>query len=112
MSYGGDKHWPLEMSSGMERFIGSLAIRIALITISNLPKPNFLIIDEGLGSLEKKNLLNMNTLFSILKDQFDFIIVISHLEAVRDMVDNLMEIEVTDGFSKIQYLTDGLSKTP
>ncbi|KKL05352.1 hypothetical protein LCGC14_2606860, partial [marine sediment metagenome] len=32
-----------------------------------------------------------------------FIIIISHLEAVRDMVDSLMEIQLDDGFSKINY---------
>jgi len=87
----------------MERFISSLAIRVALITISNLPKPNFLIIDEGIGTLSAENLPNMHTLFSILKNQFDFIIIISHLEAVRDMVDSLMEIQLDEGFSKINY---------
>ena len=103
MVYSDNKHWPLEMASGMERFISSLAIRVALITISNLPKPNFLIIDEGIGTLSAENLPNMHTLFSILKNQFDFIIIISHLEAVRDMVDSLMEISLDDGFSKINY---------
>lgn len=103
MVYTDDKYWPLEMASGMERFISSLAIRVALITISNLPKPNFLIIDEGIGTLSAENLPNMHTLFSILKNQFDFIIIISHLEAVRDMVDSLMEISLEDGFSKINY---------
>lgn len=101
--YGDDRHWPLEMSSGMERFISSLAIRVALITVSNLPKPNFLIIDEGLGTLSSENLMSMNLLFSILKNQFDFMIIISHLEAVRDMVDSLMEIQLENGFSKINY---------
>jgi DNA repair exonuclease SbcCD ATPase subunit len=103
MVYSDNKYWPLEMASGMERFISSLAIRVALITISNLPKPNFLIIDEGIGTLSAENLPNMHTLFSILKNQFDFIIIISHLEAVRDMVDSLMEISLDDGFSRINY---------
>ena len=103
ISYGDDRHWPLEMSSGMERFISSLAIRVALITVSNLPKPNFLIIDEGLGVLSSENLMSMHQLFSILKNQFDFIIIVSHLEAVRDMVDSLMEIKMDNGYSKINY---------
>jgi len=103
ISYGDDRSWPLEMSSGMERFISSLAIRAALITVSNLPKPNFLIIDEGLSVLSSENLMSMTQLFSILKSQFDFIITISHLEAVRDMVENLMEIQIDNGYSKINY---------
>ncbi len=44
-----DKKWPLELASGLERFISSLAIRVALINVSNLPRPNFIAIDEGFG---------------------------------------------------------------
>lgn len=102
--YDDDRHWPLEMSSGMERFISGLAIRAALINISNLPKPNFLIIDEGLSVLSSENLVAMHQLFEILKDQFEFIVVISHLDVVRDMADHLMEIQLgADGYSKITY---------
>jgi len=60
-----------------------------------------MIIDEGLGTLDVENLGSMHTLFNILKTQFDFLIVISHLDAVRDMVDSLIEIKREDGFSYI-----------
>jgi DNA repair exonuclease SbcCD ATPase subunit len=102
LNYDYDRVWPLENSSGMERFISSLAIRVALMNASNLPKPSFLIIDEGLGTLDAENMTSMHTLFGILKVQFDFLIVISHLDVVRDMVDNLIEIKREDGFSYIQ----------
>lgn len=102
LNYDYDRVWPLENSSGMERFISSLAIRVALMNASNLPKPSFLIIDEGLGTLDAENMTSMHTLFGILKAQFDFLIVISHLDVVRDMVDNLIEIKREDGFSYIQ----------
>ncbi len=102
LNYDYDRVWPLENSSGMERFISSLAIRVALMNASNLPKSNFLIIDEGLGTLDAENMTSMHTLFGILKAQFDFLIVISHLDVVRDMVDNLIEIKREDGFSYIQ----------
>jgi DNA repair exonuclease SbcCD ATPase subunit len=48
--YGEDR-WNLELSSGMERFVSSLAIRIGLINVSTLPRPNFIIVDEGFGTL-------------------------------------------------------------
>ena len=51
-----DQKWSLEMCSGMERFISGLAIRIALINVCNLPRPNFLVIDEGFGTLDNENL--------------------------------------------------------
>jgi DNA repair exonuclease SbcCD ATPase subunit len=102
--YDYERLWPLENSSGMERFISSLAIRVALMKASNLPKPNFLILDEGMGVLDADNMTSMNNLFNILKSQFDFVIIISHLDVVRDMVDNLIEIKKEDGYSYIQYV--------
>jgi len=96
-----DTKWPLELSSGMERFISSLAIRIALIKITNLPKPDFLAIDEGLGVLDSSNLNSMHTLFTYMKDMFRFNLVISHIDVVRDMVDNILTIDRKDDLSYI-----------
>jgi DNA repair exonuclease SbcCD ATPase subunit/DNA repair exonuclease SbcCD nuclease subunit len=88
-----DTKWPLELSSGMERFMSSLAIRIALIKITNLPKPDFIALDEGLGVLDSTNLNSMHTLFTYMKDMFRFSLVISHIDVVRDMVDNIITID-------------------
>lgn len=99
--YDDDRMWPLELASGMERFIGGLAIRIALMSISNLPKSNFLVIDEGFATLDADNLSSMNMMFDILSEQFDFIILISHLDSMRDVVDNIIEIRRDDNFSQI-----------
>lgn len=94
--YGDNKTWPLELASGMEKFISGLAMRIALMKISNLPKSNFLVIDEGLGVLDSDNLSSMNQLFGMIKEQFDFVILISHLDIVKDITDNLIEIKRDD----------------
>jgi DNA repair exonuclease SbcCD ATPase subunit len=96
-----DDRWPLEMSSGMERFLSSIAIRIALIRITNLPKPDFIAIDEGLGVLDSSNLNSMHTLFTHMKDIFRFSLVISHIDVVRDMVDNVLSIDKKGDFSYI-----------
>jgi DNA repair exonuclease SbcCD ATPase subunit len=93
--------WPLELSSGMERFLSSLAIRIALIKITNLPKPDFIAIDEGLGVLDSSNLNSMHTLFTYMKDIFRFSLVISHIDVVRDMVDNILTIDKKEDLSHI-----------
>ena len=98
-----DQSWPLEMCSGMEKFISGLAIRVALINVCNLPRPNFLVIDEGFGTLDSDNLQSIFMMFDYLKTQFDFINIISHLDAMRDIVDTLVEIKKVDGFSQIQY---------
>ena len=98
-----DQHWPLEMCSGMEKFISGLAIRVALINICNLPRPNFLVIDEGFGTLDSDNLSSLFMMMQYLKTQFDFIWVISHLEQMRDIVDGLIEIKKINGFSRIDF---------
>jgi DNA repair exonuclease SbcCD ATPase subunit len=95
--------WPLEMTSGMEKFISSLAIRVALINVSNLPRPNFLAIDEGFGNLDSDNLNSMFMLFEYLKSEFEFILVISHLDALKDAADGLFEINTHKDFSKITF---------
>lgn len=101
LSYDNDRIWPLENSSGMERFITSLAIRVALLNASNLPKSNLFIIDEGFGVLDADHLHSMQILFNLLKSYFDVILIISHLDTARDMVDNLIEIRKDGGYSKI-----------
>jgi len=98
-----DKKWPLEMASGLEKFLTSLVIRVALINLSNLPRPNFIAIDEGFGCADSDNLSSMQSLFAILKSNFDFMLIISHLDMMKDMVDGQIEIKKEDGHSKIVY---------
>jgi len=102
--YDQDNFWSIELTSGMEKFISSLAIRTALINISSLPRPNFLAIDEGFGVLDSNNLNSMFNLFEYLKTQFSFMLVISHIDSMRDVVDKLIEIVKTNGNSKIYYI--------
>ena len=100
--YGSQK-WSLEMCSGMERFISGLAIRVALINVCNLPRPNFLVIDEGFGTLDSENLQSLFMLFSYLKTQFDFVMIISHIDSMRDVVDDIIEIKKQKGRSFVKY---------
>ena len=101
--YDEDNFWPLELTSGMERFISSLAIRIALINVSALPRPNFIAIDEGWGSLDAEHISAVVNLFEYFRTKFDFSIIISHVDTMRDMVDNLIEVNKINGFSQILH---------
>lgn len=101
--YDDTRSWPIELASGMEKFVTGLAIRVALMSVSALPKTNFLIIDEGLGALDADNLSSLFMLFDVLRAQFDFILLISHLDVVRDVSDALLEIGRESGYSTIQY---------
>ena len=101
--YDDDNVWPLELSSGMERFISSLAMRVGLINVSNLPAANFLAIDEGWGTMDSDNLNSVYNLFQYLKTQFQFTMIVSHIDSMRDAVDTLLEIKKEDKFSNVFF---------
>jgi exonuclease SbcC len=102
IAYDENNFWPLELTSGMEKFVASLAIRTSLINVSTLPRPNFMAIDEGFGALDQTNLSSMVMLFDYLKTQFKFIMIISHIDSMRDVVDHHIEINKVNGRSKIE----------
>ena len=104
--YDDDRVWPLELSSGMERFISSLAIRVGLMNVSNLPRSNFLAIDEGWGTMDSENLNSVAQLFQYMKTQFQFSLVVSHIESMRDFVDTLLEIKKVGGSSSVRFSRD------
>ena len=104
--YDDDRVWPLELSSGMERFVSSLAIRVGLMNVSNLPRSNFLAIDEGWGTMDSENLNSVAQLFQYLKTQFQFSFVVSHIESMRDFVDTLLEIKKVSGSSSVRFSRD------
>ena len=101
--YDDDHVWPLELSSGMERFISSLAMRVGLINVSNLPASNFLAIDEGWGTMDSDNLNSVYNLFQYLKSQFQFTMIVSHIDSMRDAVDTLLEIKKENNFSNVSF---------
>lgn len=98
------KIWPVELSSGMERFIVSIASRIALIEITSLARPNFIAIDEGFGVLDADNVSNVYKLFDKIRDKFDFMLCITHLDSLRDATDKQLIIDKIDGRS---YINNG-----
>ena len=88
----GDSRRIVECGSGMEKMMSSLAIRVALINVSALPKTDLLVIDEGFGALDDTNIEACSRLLNSLKKWFKNIMVISHVDAVKDAVDNVLEI--------------------
>jgi DNA repair exonuclease SbcCD ATPase subunit len=99
---GTDRHILVNNSSGFERFISSLAIRLALLDISNLPKINFMAIDEGWSCFDTTNLNNVGQILDYLKTKFDYILTISHLTEIKQYCDTIISLRKDEkGFSKI-----------
>tara|TARA_Y100000310_G_scaffold34081_3_gene32223 strand:- start:11188 stop:14328 length:3141 start_codon:yes stop_codon:yes gene_type:complete len=99
----GDSKRIIELASGMEKMMSSLAIRVALINVSSLPKTNMLIIDEGFGSLDETNIEACSRLLESLKKWFKNIIIISHVDAIKDAVDNSIEIFKNEKDAKVMH---------
>lgn len=103
IQYGKYKRRLIELGSGAEKMLASIALRVALLKISNLPKSNLFIIDEGFGKLDAKNVENINKMFDYLKSIFDHVFIVSHLDALKDMVDNSIEIsQDEEGYAHIE----------
>jgi len=97
-----DRHILVNNASGFERFVSSLAIRLALLDISNLPKINFMAIDEGWSCFDTTNLNNVGQILDYLKTKFDYILTISHLTEIKQYCDTMISLRKDEkGFSKI-----------
>lgn len=95
---------PIEMASGAEKAIASFAIRLALINVSNLPKSNFLILDEPGTSFDSENLDNFIQILEMAKSKFEIIFLISHIEALKDVCDMQIDIEKENGYAKVEVI--------
>jgi DNA repair exonuclease SbcCD ATPase subunit/DNA repair exonuclease SbcCD nuclease subunit len=92
----------IESCSGMEKMISAIAIRAALSRVSRLPKPSIFVIDEGFGALDENNLDMCTRLLSSLKMHFKNIIIISHIDEIKDSVDHMIEITHERGRSNVR----------
>lgn len=102
MNEDGDRY-PVELSSGMEKKVASIAIRVALMNISSLPKPDMLFIDEAFDTFDDRNVDLCARMFVALKRWFKNVVIISHNEQVKTIADNLIEIEKVGKDSHVWY---------
>ena len=87
---------PLENGSGAEKTLAAIAIRIALLNISNMPKCNLIILDEPGAALDENHLESFTRILDMLKSYFDIVILITHIESLKDTVDMTIDIMKTD----------------
>jgi DNA repair exonuclease SbcCD ATPase subunit len=95
------KPYNVQLASGFEKFIIGLAIRMTLGQISLSAKPNFLIIDEGWSCLDSEYKNNITNVMSYIKNQYTHVIVISHLEEMKNQIDYTINIERVNNYSYV-----------
>ena len=56
--------------------------------------------------MDSENLNSVSQLFQYLKSQFQFTMVVSHIETMRDFVDTLLEIKKVNSLSSVRFSRD------
>ena len=92
---------PIEMGSGAEKTIAAMAIRLALLSVSNLPKSNIFIMDEPATALDAENMEGFVRIVDMVKNYYSIVLLISHIDDLKDIVDTTIDIEKNAGFAYV-----------
>ena len=92
---------PIEMASGAEKSLSAMAIRLALLGVSSLPKSDLFILDEPGTALDEDNMSGFIQILELIKVYFKNVLLISHLDSLKDCVDMQIVIDKKAGFAKV-----------
>ena len=90
------------MHGGMESFILDIAFKITLSNFAKLPKCNILFLDEGISAFDGERLANIDILFSFIQNYFPKTVLITHLDSVKENIQEKIMISKENGLSKIE----------
>ncbi len=92
---------PIEMASGAEKTMGAMAIRLAMLSVSSLPKGDLFVLDEPGTALDEDNMEGFIRILELIKVYFKNVLLISHLDSLKDCVDMQIVIDKNNGYAKI-----------
>jgi len=92
----GPNKYLIESCSGFQKLIVNLATRLCLANLSQIRKPNFILTDEGYSSMDANHLSMCSNLFNYIRNHFDFGIVMTHLEQLKDEFDHSIFVKKED----------------
>ena len=92
---------PIEMGSGAEKTVAAMAIRLALLSVSSLPKGNIFILDEPGTALDEENMEGFIRILQLIKMYFKTVVLISHVDSLKDIVDMEISIDKTNGYATV-----------
>ena len=96
---------PVSQASGFQYFVISLALRMSLFANKQEVVCNQLFIDEGFINFDKENLSIVPKFIKSLLSYFNTIIVVSHIDLIKDNIDETTEIKYNKltSISSIEY---------
>jgi len=98
-----DTRIPIELCSGAQLAIASIALRVGLMRISNLPKPDMFILDEPFENTDSSRVDSVIKMTQSLKKWFKKVFLISHMEIIKETADVLIEINVSGKNSYVYH---------
>jgi len=78
-----------------------LAFKITIGRFAKMAKSDVLFIDEGISAFDKEKIANIDTLFEFLKNHFNKIILITHIDSVKDSIIEKIEIKKENNYSNL-----------
>jgi DNA repair exonuclease SbcCD ATPase subunit len=90
---------PIETGSGAEKTLAATAIRLSLLAVSSLPKGDTFILDEPATELDEDTKEGFIRILDMIKIYFKNVILISHLDSLKDVVDMQITIEKKNGYA-------------
>jgi exonuclease SbcC len=100
---------PYEMYSGGEAFRVNFAIRMALSKVLARragARLQTLVIDEGFGSQDALGRQRLVEVINLIRSDFEKILIITHLEELKDAFSARIEVEKFNNGSRIQVVTN------
>jgi len=95
-----------ELFSGGEKFKVDIAIRIAISYVlanKSGAKLSMLMIDEGFGTQDKDGVLRFVECINRIKEDFKKIIIITHLNELKDYFETHIRVTKSNGCSTLDY---------
>lgn len=91
----------IETGSGAEKTLAATAIRLALLSISSLPKGDLFILDEPATELDEETKDGFIQILEMIKSHYRIVLLVSHLETLKDVVDTHITIENRQGYAYV-----------
>jgi DNA repair exonuclease SbcCD ATPase subunit len=78
-----------------------MAIRLSVLSVSSLPKGNLFVLDEPGTALDEENMEGFIRMLELIKVYFKNVLLISHLDSLKDCVDTQIVIDMKGGYASI-----------
>jgi DNA repair exonuclease SbcCD ATPase subunit len=98
----GNSIYNIENASGAEKLVLNISFRIIISGIRNISRMNMMFIDESFVSFDVERRNMIESIIKMILSRYEKVIVISHMEEIRGIVEDRIEIERNESVSYIK----------